>query len=67
MRLASWPRVPSRVAFPFTFRTGTGVIAQGRRLGVRMWLSSESGADIALIYDHPSYPALVELNEPAPS
>lgn len=62
--LSSWPRTPSPVSFPVTYRTSNVTIASARRIGVRFWISSASGADIAVIYDHPTYPAQVQLNEP---
>jgi len=62
---ASWPRTPGPVAFPFDFKpSGTVNVAAGHRIGVRIWVSSGSGADIAAIYDHPTYPSYMQLNEP---
>ena len=63
--LASWPTQPTRVSFPFEFRTDNITIPSNHRLGVRIWASSASGADIAVIYDHPTYPTMVQFNEPA--
>lgn len=62
--LGSWPREPTRVSFPFTFRTSDYTIPAGSRLGVRIWVANSSGADIAVIYDHPTYPTHVQFNEP---
>jgi hypothetical protein len=62
--LASWPTQPTRVSFPFQFRTSNVSIPANHRLGVRIWASSASGADIAVIYDHPTYPTMVQFNEP---
>jgi len=39
-------------------------IPSTHRIGVRFWVSSASGADIAVVYDHPAYPTQVQLNEP---
>ena len=61
---SSWPTQPTRVSFPFEFRTTSYTIPAGNRLGVRIWASTASGADIAVIYDHPTYPAHVQFNEP---
>ena len=62
--LSSWPKQPGRVSFPFRFRTSDYTIPAGSRLGVRIWVADSSGADIAVIYDHPTYPAHVQINEP---
>ena len=62
--LGRWPDSPTRVAFPFTFRASNVTVPQGHRIGIRVWVSSASGADLAVIYDHASYPTMVELNEP---
>jgi hypothetical protein len=36
-------------------------VPAGHRIGVRVWTDSSSGADIAAIYDHPSYPTSLQL------
>ena len=62
----SWPTALSPLSFAFDYRgaSGTAVVAAGRRLGVRMWLSSSSGADkVALVYDDYDYQSIVQLNE----
>ncbi|MFN2537953.1 MAG: hypothetical protein ABR549_07335 [Mycobacteriales bacterium] len=61
--LSSWPTQPTRVSFPFQYRTSSYTIPAGSRLGVRIWPASSSGADIAVIYDHPTYPTFVQFNE----
>ena len=62
--LSSWHKQPGGVSFPFRFRTSDYTIPAGSRLGVRIWVADSSGADIAVIYDHPTYPAHVQINEP---
>ena len=65
----SWPTALSPLSFAFNYRgaSGTAVVAAGRRLGVRMWLSSSSGADkVSLVYDDYDYQSIVQLNEESP-
>jgi hypothetical protein len=60
----TWPSSPTAISFPFDFRGANGpiVVPAGDRLGVRAWPASTSGADIAVIYDHPSYISSLQLN-----
>lgn len=62
---SSWPQTPETVGFVMDFRGSSPdyTIAQGRRLGVRVWPASAAGADIAAIYDHPSHASFVQVNE----
>jgi prepilin-type N-terminal cleavage/methylation domain-containing protein len=61
--VASWPTTPTPISFSFDFLTGSTVtLAAGHRLGVRLWAAAESGADIAALYDHPSYASTIQLN-----
>lgn len=62
--LASWPALASQVSFAFDFRGAQPdvTLAAGRRLGVRLWASSASGADLALLYDHPTWSSALQLN-----
>jgi hypothetical protein len=59
-----WPTDTTQTAFSFNFRGSQGVvsIAPGHRLGVRIWIKDSVGAAIAVLYDHPTYPAQLELN-----
>ena len=50
------------MAFNFDFRTSDVTVPAGHRIGVRVWPANTSGADLALVYDHPSYPTAVQLN-----
>lgn len=69
---ATWPTTPTGASFPFNFHgtipsglrdaNGNVSLVSGHRIGVRAWVDSGSAADIALIYDHPSYPSSVQLN-----
>lgn len=60
----NWPISPSQTAFSFDFRGSQGnvSIAVGHRLGVRIWIKDNVSAAIAVLYDHPTYPAQLELN-----
>jgi hypothetical protein len=62
---STWPRTNSTLGFTLEFR-GTNpdyTIPAGSRLGVRIWASASSGADIAAIYDHQSYPSFLQVDE----
>ncbi|HEX2016322.1 MAG TPA: hypothetical protein VGN69_06475 [Solirubrobacteraceae bacterium] len=60
--LAQWPTVSTPVSFSFNFLgSGTVNVPAVDRIGMRIWVDSSSGADIAAIYDHPSYPSELEL------
>jgi hypothetical protein len=61
---AHWPTTADTAPFPFDFRgsNGTVTVPTGHRVGIRIWASSASGADIAAIYDHPSFASSVQLN-----
>ena len=59
----SWPTTATLEAFDFQFlSSGTVTVASGHRLGLRVWLSSASTGNVAVIYDHPSYASQVQLN-----
>jgi hypothetical protein len=61
----NWPTNTTQTAFSFNFRGGTQgtvSIAAGHRLGVRIWIKDSVNAAIAVLYDHPTYPAQLELN-----
>ena len=59
----SWPRTPSALAFTLElFDAGSATIAVGRRLGVRIWTSSSSGADLVVLYDHPSHVSYLQVS-----
>jgi type IV pilus assembly protein PilV len=61
--VADWPTQPTPLSFSFDFlSTGTTTVPQGHRIGVRLWADASSGADIAAIYDHPSYASVLQLN-----
>ena len=61
--VAQWPTAPTPISFTFDFLTGsTATVASGHRLGLRIWATNDSGADIAVLYDHPAYASVVQLN-----
>jgi len=64
--LGSWPASPAPVSFTFDFRgaAGAATVPLNHRVGVRMWAAPgpDSGADLALLYDHPLYPSSLQLN-----
>jgi len=62
----SWPASMSPVNFAFEYGSGAPVDA-GRRVGVRLWLSSSSSADkVAILYDDHDNQSIVQLNEEGP-
>jgi prepilin-type N-terminal cleavage/methylation domain-containing protein len=60
----NWPTSTTQTAFNFNFRgtLGNVSIAAGHRLGVRIWIKDSVSAAIAVLYDHPTYPAQLQLN-----
>lgn len=61
--VAQWPTTPTPLSFSFDFLTGGTVnVAAGHRIGARLWIDPSSGADIAAIYDHATYPSVLQLN-----
>jgi type II secretory pathway pseudopilin PulG len=60
---AHWPSSATNVAFVLQlFEDGTATIATGHRLGVRVWPSSSSGADLVVLYDHPSHGSYLQVS-----
>jgi len=57
--LPDWPTAPETVSFPFRFLAAgtTQQIATNRRLGFRVTVDASSAADVAFLYDHPTFPA----------
>lgn len=61
--VAQWPSTPTPVSFSFDFITGGSItVPAGRRIGARLWVADGSGADIAVLYDHPSRSSVLQLN-----
>jgi prepilin-type N-terminal cleavage/methylation domain-containing protein len=61
--VAQWPTAPTPISFSFDFLTGSTVtVASGHRLIVRLWLAATSGSDVAIMYDHPDYASVLQLN-----
>ena len=60
----SWPTVLSSISFHFDFLASgaTATIATGHRLGIRVWVASSGGNDLALAYDNPAASSQIELN-----
>jgi hypothetical protein len=61
----AWPTTATQIGFTMNF-LGTSpdyTIPSGNRLGVRIWVSSDSAADVAAVYDHPLYPSYIQVNE----
>jgi hypothetical protein len=61
----SWPRTPTSLGIGLDFLdSGFGAtIPAGNRLGMRIWTSSSSGADLVLLYDHPLHGTFLQVNE----
>jgi Tfp pilus assembly protein PilE len=59
----NWPQSASNVAFVLKlFEAGSATIATGHRLGVRIWTSSSSEADLVVLYDHPSHGSFLQVS-----
>jgi hypothetical protein len=60
---SAWPSSSKEVAFVLElFEAGSATIAAGHRLGVRMWASSSSEADLVVLYDHPAHVSYVQVS-----
>jgi hypothetical protein len=63
-QLADWPDATELIAFPFRYLADgtTASIAAGRRLMVELTVDNASSlAGVALVYDHPNFPASIQL------
>jgi hypothetical protein len=61
--LTDWPTSASEVAFVLElFETSSATIPAGHRLGVRIWASSSSGADLVVLYDHPLHVSYLQVS-----
>lgn len=63
--LSTWPVTVRRLTFTFKLPTPQDVAAD-HRLVLVLQLRSESGNDVALVYDHPLYPSLLEVATTTP-
>ena len=61
--LTDWPTSASEVAFVLKlFEASSATIPAGHRLGVRIWASSSSGADLVVLYDHPLHVSYLQVS-----
>jgi hypothetical protein len=60
-----WPTTPRRLTFTFKLSQVQDV-ANGHRLVLALHLRGDSDHDVALLYDHPSYPSLLEVATSTP-
>lgn len=62
-QLADWPETSEVISYPFRYMaTGTTAsLAAGRRLMVEVTADSANSQGLALIYDHPNFPASIQL------
>jgi type II secretory pathway pseudopilin PulG len=59
----NWPSTATSLAFTLElFDAGSATIAAGDRLGVRIWTSSSSGADLVVLYDHPMHVSYLQVS-----
>ena len=61
----SWPTTATTLGIGLDFLdSGFGAtIPAGNRMGMRLWTSSSSGADLVFLYDHPTHPSFLQVNE----
>jgi len=61
--LTAWPTSAENEAFVTKlYEAGSATIASGHRLGVRIWPSSSSEADLVVLYDHPSHVGYLQVS-----
>jgi hypothetical protein len=63
--LSAWPATPRRLSFTFTVSPQRDV-AEDHRLVLVLHLRGESAHDVAVLYDHPSYQSLLEVETATP-
>jgi prepilin-type N-terminal cleavage/methylation domain-containing protein len=63
--LSAWPVTPRRLSFTFTVSPQVDIDVDNQLVLV-LHLRSESAQDIALLYDHPSYQSLLEIETTTP-
>ena len=63
--VSAWPATPRRLSFTFTISPQVD-IDDGNELVLVLHLRAESAQDIALLYDHPSYQSLLEVETTTP-
>ena len=61
----SWPKTTQILGMGLDFLDSAfgATIPTGNRLGVRLWTSSSSGADLVVLYDHPNHQSFLQVNE----
>jgi hypothetical protein len=61
--LTAWPTSVAEEDFVTElYEAGSATIAAGHRLGIRIWPSSSSEADIVVLYDHPSHMSYLQVS-----
>jgi len=61
--LTDWPTSAENEAFVTElYEAGSATIASGHRLGLRIWPSSSSEADLVVLYDHPSHIGYLQVS-----
>lgn len=61
--LTAWPTSAENKAFVTElYEDGSATIATGHRLGMRIWPSSSSEADLVVLYDHPSHVGYLQVS-----
>ena len=63
--VASWPTTVRRLSFTFTVSPQVDIDA-GHRLVLVLHVRGESANDLAILYDHPSYQSLLEVETSTP-
>jgi hypothetical protein len=63
--VSAWPASPRRLSFTFTVPQPAD-IDEDRQLVLVLHLREESAQDVALLYDHPSYQSLLEIETTTP-
>jgi len=63
--VSAWPATPRRLSFSFTVPQPADIDVD-RQLVLVLHLRQESAQDVAVLYDHPSYQSLLELETTTP-
>jgi hypothetical protein len=61
--LTRWPTSADNEAFVTElYEAGSATIASGHRLGIRIWPSASSEADLVVLYDHPEHISYLQVS-----
>lgn len=64
--VAEWPAIPTQVSFSWGLGSSVITLEGASRLRLTLWITSASGKDVVLLYDHPSYQSSLTVTTTTP-